>query len=523
MEPIKPRITQAGYRKALHEYGQDPSRIIEELVANSYDADATVVLVIHSEHEITVVDNGSGISDDQFPRLLDLGAGTKIGTHESELKRSFLGSFGFGIKATINIAKAIAIYTLNKKHEISCDIDVSELEKSGFEDEEWAGFPVVVKRRAVESPTGTVIRLRLRNDLAPDQLERIRATLYNIPKSRDFSMYLLSTKKAGKPYREVGANTIAAIKGDTARFAKDRITGRLDIGTPKIYPCDLPGSGSMDVAVWCNGLDTNLKVPSLGQFAGVYVKVDGRVLKRNFQGEKVLDGISKYPKFKHGMRIEVPIDWVKQQISLGRDGLQFSNEASKTKFENELKSAVSTAVRPFAKQLENRKAKKVSKAAALRLKRAKERIEKRQQIKELVDGGYAFKPTDDYEMALLIANPIVLKKLNKDWVLMDFNGQMDFDCLVYEKSTTNYKTIELEPRLESFLGQGVLDNTDYIVTWTRGDWKVGKARKGKRGWYELIETNDGEGQYKLLVKTSAKSKEPRQSIPVYCVDTALGF
>lgn len=522
MESIKPRITQAGYRKALHEYGQEPARIVEELVANSYDADSTVVLVIHSEHEIIVIDNGTGIADDQFPRLLDLGSGTKIGTHESELKRSYLGSFGFGIKATINIAKSISIYTLNERHEMSCEIDVGELEKSGFK-EEWPGFPVSAKRRSAAGSTGTGIRLRLRNELTPDQLDRIKSTLYNLPKAKNFAMHLLPIKKAGKQFRDATYSAISSINGKSPGLKQYRISGRLDIGTPRTVACHLPGSGSMDVAVWCNGLDTNLKVPSLGQFAGVYVKVDGRVLKRNFQGEKVLDGISKYPKFKHGMRIEVPIDWVKQQISLGRDGLQFSNESSKQKFENELKSAVSTAVRPFAKQLESKKARKVSKATTLRLKKARERIEKRQYIKQLVDGGFAFRPTDDYEMALLIANRLVLKKLNKDWVLMDFNGQLDFDCLIYEKSTTNYKKVELEPTLGSFLSQGVLENTDYIVTWTRGDWKVGKTRRGKRGHYELVETNEAIGHYKLLIKSSAKSREPKQTIPVFCIDAALGL
>ncbi len=279
----------------------------------------------------------------------------------------------------------------------------------------------------------------------------------------------------------------------------------------------------MDVSVWCKGLDENLKVPPLGQFAGVYVKVDGRVLKRNFQGEKILDGISKWLKFKHGIRIEVPIDWVKQQISLGRDGLQFSNDSSKRKFENELKSAVSTAVAPFAKQLETQKAKRVSKATSLRLKKARERVEKHMEIKSLVEGGFAYRPTDDYEMALVIANPKVMKKLQKDWVLMDFNGQLDYDCLVYDRRTTEYYKIELEPDLDRFLSQGILENTDYIVTWTKGDWKVGKSKKGKRGHYELVATNEEIGHYKLLVKSSPKSREPKMRIPVLCVDLALGL
>src|SRR5262249_33499734 len=72
----------------------NPTRIIEELVANSYDADATIVLVVHSPNELIVIDNGTGIAEEQFSKLLDLGAGTKIVSHQSDLKRSYLGSFG---------------------------------------------------------------------------------------------------------------------------------------------------------------------------------------------------------------------------------------------------------------------------------------------------------------------------------------------------------------------------------------------------------------------------------------------
>lgn len=520
MDSIKPRITAAGYKKALQEYGLNPSRIIEELVANSYDADATSVLVIHSDHEIIVADNGTGITDEQFPRLLDLGAGTKVGSHDSELKRSYLGSFGFGIKAMINIAKTIWIYTVNKHNYLSCDLDIHELESKGFHDNEWTGFPIEHRGHKKGGPTGTIIRLRLRSDLTPEQIESIKASLYNLPKVKNFAMYLVDNKKVAKHYSVATRSSILSIKNDVKKLTKERITGSLNIGKPKVLECKLGGSGTMDVEVWCNGLDANMKVPSLGPFAGVYVKVDGRVLKRNFQGEKVLDGISKYPKFKHGMRIEVPIDWLKEQISLGRDGLQFGNESSKKKFENELKSAVTTAVKPFAKQLEQRKLKKVSRETDLRMRKAKERIEKKREIKHLVGSGYAYAPTDDYEMALLIANPKVLKQLCDSWTLMDFNGQSDFDCLIYDKKTTNFHKVELEPILERFLGQAFPDNTEYIITWTRGDWKVGKGKKGKRGYY-VLEDSDGLGHYKLLIKASHRSQEPKQILRVFCLDTAI--
>jgi hypothetical protein len=521
MENIKPRITPAGYDKALREYGSEPARIIEELAANSYDADATTVVVLHSANDIIVIDNGTGISSDQFPKLLDLGAGTKaIETHQSGLKRSYLGSFGFGIKSIINISKSFSIYTVNKEGQLSCEIDVQQLKSKGFT-ENWTGFPIQSQRIPKGSFFGTIVHLKLSNEVTPEQIENINKSLSNLPKTVNFAIFHSPIKGSGVGINNLGSKDINNLKVLASKLKEKRIKSTMETGKPKIQKCVLAGSDTIDISVWCNGLDANLKVPSLNQFAGVYVKVDGRVLKRNFQGEKVLDGISKYPKFKHGMRIEVPLDWVKNQINLGRDGLQFGNESSRKKFENELKTAVSAAVKPFAKQLESKKSKKASKELGIRIKKARERISQRQSIRQLEGTGYSFKPADDYEMALIIANPYVLKKICPDWLLMDFNGQGDFDCLVFDKKSRDYLRVELEPSLEKFIVQSIPDQTEIVITWTKGEWKVGKTKKGKSGYFELLENKDGSGHYKLLIKSSEKAKEPRQELKVFCIEKVI--
>jgi len=521
MDHLKPRITHAGYKKALSEYGNEPNRIVEELVANSYDADSTDVAIVYSNQTIMVIDNGKGISNAQFPKLLDLGAGTKLEQHDSRFKRSYLGAFGFGIKSTVNISREISILTINKESQLTSHIDVEVLSTKGF-DQTWPGFDVEESQNdGRRGQAGTIVLLQLKDELTIERIEAIRNSLNNLPKAKEFRVFFVPKKKAPRCIQAPCYDAIRSLTSAAKMLKKERVTGSLDIGEPNIRKCVLPGSDTIDVAVWCKGLDSKMKVPSLGHLAGVYVKVDGRVLKRNFQGEKILDGVSKFPKFKHGMRIEVPVDWVKDQISLGRDGLQFGNESSRRKFENELKSAVSFVVRPFAKQLEVRKGKAVSKALDLRIRKAKERIEEKQSIKSLEETGYSFSPRDDYEMALLIANPAVLKKLNRNWMLMDFNGQLDFDCLIYDRKTGEYHRVELEPELECFIGQSILGNTEFVITWTRGKWKVGKTKPGKNGVFELRESKDGPGHYKLLHKANERSKGFKKELPVYCLDKII--
>jgi hypothetical protein len=518
MEKIRPGINVQGLRRALREYGNEPNRVLEELVANSYDADSTNAAIVYSKNWITIIDNGSGIESSEFSRLLVMGAGTRLGSSDSRLKRSYLGSFGFGFKATSNISKLINVISINRLHTKSAEIVTKEME-TRMPDKDWEGFDVRVERNPKGKLTGTAIKLELENELTDEQIENIKKSLANLPKSKDFRVYFAPSRNTPKALHSATTKAILELKQLVRPLTKFRISGNLEIGKPKFVKCKIPGFDDIDIAVWCKGLDVDMKVKSLGQFAGVYVKVDGRVLKRNFQGEKVLDGISKFPKFKHGMRLEIPFDWVKDQISLGRDGLQFANEASRKKFENELKFIVSQAVRPFAQQLDKRKKSAFAKQAQLRIRKAEERIKQKQTIKSLERTGFSFAAQDDYEMALLIANPVVLKKINPDWKLMDFNGQQEFDCLIHDRKTNDFIKVELEPDLERFVAQAALENTDFIISWTRGGWQVGKGKQGKGGWFELLENKGyGPGHYKLLVKKNKKSKDTKKELPVFCVD-----
>jgi hypothetical protein len=188
MENLKPKINLRGYERALKEYGSEPARIIEELVANSYDADSTSTIILYSDKEIAILDDGKGIDTDQFPHLLDLGAGTKISLHESNLKRSYLGSFGFGIKAIINIAKYVSIFTINKDYQIFCPIDLDEL-RLKYDKPSWEGFVPKVSKRQAQSPTGTIIYLKLHSEITQEHILNIEKSLQTLPKARNFNIF----------------------------------------------------------------------------------------------------------------------------------------------------------------------------------------------------------------------------------------------------------------------------------------------------------------------------------------------
>jgi signal transduction histidine kinase len=70
---IKPGVTAEGYRIAVKDY-TEPT-VVEELAANSYDADAqTVVVLLDSrKNQLFVIDDGNGFTTEAFKIIAQLG------------------------------------------------------------------------------------------------------------------------------------------------------------------------------------------------------------------------------------------------------------------------------------------------------------------------------------------------------------------------------------------------------------------------------------------------------------------
>jgi hypothetical protein len=126
---IKPGVTEKGFFHGIKDY-KDES-IIEELCANSYDADASCVLVFFDgsddENKIYIIDDGKGFSDGAIESVAKLGGGDDKGlTNEcfaSSSGRPYLGLFGYGLKSVFKISRQLDLYSANKTstHEISIE------------------------------------------------------------------------------------------------------------------------------------------------------------------------------------------------------------------------------------------------------------------------------------------------------------------------------------------------------------------------------------------------------------------
>ena len=125
----RPSITYKGFKNSVKDY--EDHAVVEELVANSYDADAStaVVLLNATANELYVFDDGEGFDEEKIRIAATLGGGDKEQRPYSNKKRSFLGSYGVGLKSSLNIASAVKISSRSKQGYFSTNIDWNELEK----------------------------------------------------------------------------------------------------------------------------------------------------------------------------------------------------------------------------------------------------------------------------------------------------------------------------------------------------------------------------------------------------------
>ncbi|MFH2069619.1 MAG: ATP-binding protein [Elusimicrobiota bacterium] len=139
-------------------------KAISELIANSYDADATEVKVIipeeiNKETEIVISDNGNGMNENFIRNsYMKIGSDNREEKEKSpRFKRPLIGSKGIGKLSGLGIANVMYIETVNNGKKCKFEINRKNLDEKGKNLEE-IGIPLVVKK--TKESNGTVIYLR---------------------------------------------------------------------------------------------------------------------------------------------------------------------------------------------------------------------------------------------------------------------------------------------------------------------------------------------------------------------------
>lgn len=516
---IRAGINARGFLTAVKDY-TEPA-VIEEMAANSYDADASIVLVLldSNKQQLHVLDDGIGFSRQSIETAAIIGGGDKRDVETSNSQRPYLGAYGFGLKSTVKIANTVSIRTRSNDGDFLLNIDWRRLDDAL---RDGSGFELTEHDGVRSSDHGTHITLDLKNPTR-ELLDAYHKGLSNLPSDNGKCKYY--TGQYSGVAKELAVTTIdfRRLKSQAKGLAKRRLLRLVDpSGDRDLKECEEINSlDKLDKNVACKiffaGIEGDKVRPLKKGLRGIYVRIQGRLLKQSFDDQKFVYGISKWVKFAAGLRVELTIDWLRNEISLSREGLTFSNPKLEEEFRATLARNISGFIGPQLKTLERRAGRHSNRKHEQRLELARQRSRggTAGRIKGLA-GAFTFKPETDGELALLIANPQVLKKVNPSYRLLDYNDQAPFDCIIYDTRRRENVFCELEPTLMEFLQhKETPPGLRLIITWTLGKWRMGSRKKGIKASYELAASDQAKtGHYKLLAYSGEKSKKPSRDYVV---------
>lgn len=521
---IKPGISAQGFRVAVRDYTE--KHVVEELAANSYDADANTVLVLLDGDYLHIVDDGLGFNLESIRQIAVLGAGDKTGYEYSRGKRPYLGCYGFGLKSTLNIARKVEILTSSKDGSFSVSLDWTQLEQGLKGDSSGFNVRAIPKRG---KSTGTHIILTLKSPVSSEQVDQYASVLSNLPEDEGrFKAYCGLSSNTRKHIPTLPDN-FADLKRNCLKLTK---RGSLLLADASVHAdlreCEqetIRDKEDKDVAALFHfgGLENAKVRPIKKGLRGIYVRINGRLLKQSFDDQRFVYNISKWVKFAAGLRVEISIDWLRNEISLSREGVRFSNPKLEENFRGVLTRLISRFIQPKLKALEKKSLRDAGRKYNQRVELARKRVQDHKSVKLPGDGnGFSFKPETDGELALVLAQKNILKQVNSGYQLIDYNDQAPFDCMLYDSARREFIQAELEPTLIEFLSHREVKDVQLIVTWTTGKWRIGAKKKGKGGVYQLNTESGGQpGRYRLLVFGSFDAKKPRSHYPVIALEEVL--
>ena len=139
--------------------------VLSEIVANSWDADATevVIQIDTTARTIEIQDNGTGMSrDDVIDRFLVIGYQRRNEQHVSKFDRNPMGRKGIGKLSSFSIANKVAVYTKSKADHTAFCMDAMKIKdesKSGSVDTYQPSELNWDENAPLFQNTGTMVRL----------------------------------------------------------------------------------------------------------------------------------------------------------------------------------------------------------------------------------------------------------------------------------------------------------------------------------------------------------------------------
>ena len=156
--------------------------VLSEIVANSWDADATKVAINIDKKTIEIQDNGTGMSrDDVIDRFLMIGFQRRSKQHVSNFDRDPMGRKGIGKLSSFSIANKVTVYTKSGTNNTAFCMDAKKIKEESKSDSvdmykpselNWNETSPLIQK------TGTIVRLTdLKIGITSNTIEGMRKRL----------------------------------------------------------------------------------------------------------------------------------------------------------------------------------------------------------------------------------------------------------------------------------------------------------------------------------------------------------
>ncbi len=212
-----------------------PHVALGELIKNSYDADATEVIINFGDDMIEIIDNGHGMNFEEFESYwMRVGSQHKqIKRYSKKFKRPMTGSKGIGRLAVQFLAKEIGMRTVsieNQKSEIHVYMNWAEAQKAGDLTEANARYKTIEPSIVYpgKEKHGTAIILNgLNQTWNADSITELAKEIW--PLQPPFR-----TVKEGMPYEEAFKVKIDAPHPEAVKHFENQMEAVLDIWDAKL-------------------------------------------------------------------------------------------------------------------------------------------------------------------------------------------------------------------------------------------------------------------------------------------------
>lgn len=522
---IKPTITPEGYETTIRDY--DEQTIIEELAANSYDAYASTCLFLLDENnrKLYVYDDGCGFNEDGMTQVLTLGGGTKKDLFAKAGTRVYLGSYGFGLKALKNISTDITIITCSEEENkcYSVEIDLSKFNAMMAQGVE--GYKFDEKAKPTPESKGTLIILKLQKPTSPNELNAFIKVLGNLPTDGGkFKCYCGFYSNCSKEISDFKNRFIGLAEIAKSLHSEEKVQLISNIIDSDLDDClqfpVIDKENNAEGVIYFPGMSSGKPKFLKEALRGIYVRVHGRLIKSDFSSARFTKNLTKYINFVSSTRTELSIDWLRDQINLSRTDIKFNNPQIEQLFKTILTRTLGQFCIKQYEKIEKGKDKEADKKLKKRTELARQRVSHTANIVvKDAKAGFIFKPTSDAELAMIISQDFIMNKIDKNYKLVDYNSQEPFDCMLYDETKDDFIQTELEPTLPNYLEHKNKNHVSLLIVWSLSNWRLSSNRKkGKGGWFELIQSeNSQKGHYKLLQYVAEDSIKFKKAIPVIVV------